>query len=447
MLWLTAILLVVAVVIYVGRKKAPMPQEPTSEEPTRSGMPPASVQRTPTYTQSRTSAEAPNRDRVPFAAPGRKGELFTYGGPRSRTCAQEHAGAYAVVDVETTGFSPRQGDRVIEIAVARVDADGRIEDEFATLINPEGRDTGPVFVHGISNEAAAKAPTFAQVAPEILDRLDGAVVVAHNAPFEERFLAVEFARSGHRSLRMPALCTLWLGQQTFNTPNHKLGTLARHAGVPVVDKHAALGDVRAVAGLLPQMLDRYGEPVHYGCPPYGGSVPRTNPSPALVTRAVELRKGTEGWMHSLMARLPMSANEADDAAVEAYLDAMGEVLADGKIVGEEAKWLAKLAGNAGMGASQVAALNERFLESLRDAAFEDDVLTAAELRQLTGAAKALGVSDYFDDLEPTATASGIASTEQSSTRKSVPAATPKRTRRCGHCRIPGHYRTRCPELV
>ena len=95
----------------------------------------------------------------------------------------------------------------------------------------------------------------------------------------------------------------------------------------------------------------------------------------LVTRAVELRRGTDGWMHSLMARLPMSANDADDAATEAYLDALAEVMADGKIVGEEARALGRLAGRAGLGGAQVAALNERFLESMRDAAFQDDVLT------------------------------------------------------------------------
>lgn len=92
---------------------------------------------------------------------------------------------------------PAKGDRVIEIAVARVDASGRIEDEYATLINPEGRDTGPVFVHGISNGAVRNAPLFADVAGDVLARLEGAVVVAHNAVFEERFLAAEPEPGGH----------------------------------------------------------------------------------------------------------------------------------------------------------------------------------------------------------------------------------------------------------
>jgi DNA polymerase-3 subunit epsilon len=324
---------------------SPSSRTPASRPTDRPGPAPARAYTTP---RPASAGATPARDRMPFASPGMKGTLFTYGGPACRG-SREHTGSYAVIDLETTGLAPTRGDRIIEIAVARVDADGRIEDEYATLINPEGRDTGPVFIHGISNDAVAKAPTFAEVAPELLARLDGAVVVAHNAPFEERFLGTELTRAGHTGMRMPALCTLWLGQQTFRTPNHKLGTLARAAGIPLVDKHAALGDVRAVAGLLPRMFDTYGQPVHYTSATFTGPRGTALGTVRPVTRAVELRKGTDGWMHSLMARLPMSASDVDDAAAEVYLDALAEALADGKIIGEEAKYLAKLAGSAGMG--------------------------------------------------------------------------------------------------
>lgn len=436
MLWL--VILVVVLLMWVAARAVQRSSEQGANEtrhPGGSAIPQGSVtSRSPVSTRPRPSEPARPRS----AGRSQHGGLFAYAGPAGRG-TREHVGPYAVIDVETTGFSPQGGDRVIEVAVARVDATGRVEDEFATLVNPEGRDTGPVFVHGISNDAVAKAPTFAEVAPELLARLDGAVVVAHNAPFEERFLSAELARTGHTEVRLPALCSLWLGQQIFTTPNHKLATLARHAGIPLVDAHAALGDVRAVAALLPRMLDAYGEPLHYGCGPF---VPEGMVAGQLrpVTRAVALRKGTDGWMHSLMARLPMSAGDVDDATAEAYLDALAEVLADGKIVGDEAKTLAKLAGAAGMGGAQVASLNERFLETMRDAAFDDDVLTTAELRQLTAAAKALGVPTYFDDLTPVAPSTGLP-------RVSAEPVVSTRTRRCGHCRTPGHYRSTCPELT
>ncbi|MFC5730259.1 MULTISPECIES: 3'-5' exonuclease [Nocardioides] len=263
----------------------------------------------------------------------------------------EHSGPYAVIDFETTGLSARR-DRIVEVAIARVDASGRIEDEFATLINPEGRDVGPTFIHGITNAQVERAPTFADVAPELLCRLSGAVVVAHNATFEEAFLAAELKRAGLEVPRLPALCTLWLGRQTFTTPNYKLGTLARAAGVPLVDKHAALGDVRAVCALLPQMTRQLRTPVLFSCVPMSWTSRNAQPLP-LVTRAVALRKGSDGWMHSLMARLPVTGIAPHSASAEAYLDALTEVLSDGKITGEEAKVLAYLAGSAGMGGEQV----------------------------------------------------------------------------------------------
>ena len=61
----------------------------------------------------------------------------------------------------------------------------------------------------------------------------------------------------------PALCSLWLARRTVRTPNHKLTTLARAAGLSTEGAHAALHDVRTVAALLPRMLAAHGEPLRY----------------------------------------------------------------------------------------------------------------------------------------------------------------------------------------
>lgn len=343
---------------------------------------------------------------IPFAEGHGKGPLFRYGGPASaRRRGHEHNGPFAVIDLETTGLSPRRGDRIIELAVARVDENGRIEDEYATLINPDGADTGPVFIHGISNEAVRDAPTFGEVAGELLTRLEGAVVVAHNACFEEYFLKAEFARAGISMAQpLPALCTLWLAQRTVATPNHRLGTLCRHHAIPLVDKHAALGDVRAVSALLPKMLTSLDRPLIYSSPPATGLASDFIPGAITPrTRAVQMRKGSDGWMASLMARLPMSAAEASGSQATVYLEALAEVLEDGKIIGEEARMLAKLAGSAGMGAAQVRALNHRFLDLMLETALEDEQLTRPEIRDLQRAASALGEPGRFQDLTPTST--------------------------------------------
>lgn len=416
------LLLVIAGAIYLVSKS--QPSEPSRQATTQarrqthaSGSAPRtparrseqqtkSAQRKPTYTRDRifasrddpTPRDSTGRD-IPFAEPGLRGPIFHYGGT-SIPHGNEHRGPYAVIDFETTGLSAKR-NRVVEVAVARVGSNGKIEDEFATLINPEGRDVGPTLIHGITNAQVKDAPTFGDVAPELLARLSGAVVVAHNATFEEAFLAAELKRAGIIVAQIPALCTLWLGRQTFATPNYKLGTLARAAGVPLVDKHAALGDVRAVSALLPQMASKLRAPVLYGVQPMSWTAKGQVPLP-LVTRAVALRKGTDGWMHSLMARLPASGLAPHDAAAEAYLDALSEVMSDGKITGDEAKQLAHLAGSAGMGGEQVLALNKRFLDNLKVAALDDDILSISEVRQLKSASKALSLPLYFEGLEPTA---------------------------------------------
>lgn len=329
----------------------------------------------------------------------------------------------------------------------RIDAAGRIEDEFCTLVNPEGRDTGAVFIHHITNDAVAQAPRFEEVADDIVMRLAGTVAVAHNAPFDESFIAAELARLGRTDITIPALCSLEMGRTVLDAPNYKLGTLARQLNVDLPDAHSALGDVRALAKVFPRLLERHDDGLRFPIAPYSFDMSTAQPSGRIVTRASNLRKGDEGWMNNLVSRLPMSGLTASDSVSFAYLDALGTALADGKIIGSEAKALARIAGNGGLGAAQVRELNEEFLESMRRAAFDDSILTASELKELRQAAAALGVPDYFDDLRadeplPPAATPTVDTAAPAGLDVSAP-----RVRRCGHCRQPGHYRNRCPELV
>ncbi|HLM04612.1 MAG TPA: exonuclease domain-containing protein [Blastococcus sp.] len=481
------LLLALALSLRAGKRSRaarPAARPSTGAQPIAPGARPA----VPALRATVTSREPEGR--MPFAEPGMRGRLFQYGGDGA---GFEIDAPYAVIDVETTGFSPRNGDRVVEIAIARVDRSGRIEDEYSTLLNP-GRDVGPIFVHGISNSEVRDAPRFQDVAGEILDRMDGAVVVAHNAVFEERFLAAEFKRGGITLPLNPALCSLWLARRTMNTPNHKLTTLARAAGLSTIAAHAALSDVRSVAALLPQMLRAHGEPLRYlsGLRPLPQLACEARPK----TRAVELRRGTDGWMASLMSRLPMSVADASDVEGQRYLDSLADALADGRIVGGEAKALALLAGAAGMGAAQVEGLHRRYLDFMRQAALADAILTTAELRKLKTTAAALGLPAYFDDLKPTSpqdlvAARGIPSVpvptmsptpRQAPARPSIPVPplpaarqapasraagvrpsmpvpplpprpasrdVPARSpvQRCVHCRRAGHVRSTCPELA
>ena len=88
---------------------------------------------------------------------------------RTKNDSTRHPGRFAVVDVETTGLFPRANDRVVEIAIVQLDG-GDISDEFVTLINPQ-RDVGPTRIHGIAARDVLNAPTFGEVAGDVVRRL------------------------------------------------------------------------------------------------------------------------------------------------------------------------------------------------------------------------------------------------------------------------------------
>ncbi|MBD8079929.1 exonuclease domain-containing protein [Cellulosimicrobium arenosum] len=162
---------------------------------------------------------------------------------------------FAVVDLETTGFSPRLGDRVAEVAVVLLDDAGRVEDEWCSLVNP-CRDLGPQHVHGITAADVALAPTFDRVAPALLRLLDGRVLVAHNASFDTRFLRAELGRAGIAAAIDPlaCVCTQQLAGR-YLTGSRGLAACCAAVGIVHDDVHSALGDARATAGLLAHYLD------------------------------------------------------------------------------------------------------------------------------------------------------------------------------------------------
>ncbi|OII62333.1 DNA polymerase III subunit epsilon [Streptomyces sp. CC53] len=152
---------------------------------------------------------------------------------------------YAVVDVETTGLSSH--DRIVSAAVYRLDARGEVEDHWYTLVNPQ-RDPGPVWIHGLTTDLLESAPLFADVAAEFSARLDGRVLVAHNAFFDWSMIAREYARSERTAPVRQRLCTIALARELrLPLTNMKLETLAAHFGVVQQQAHNALDDARVLA--------------------------------------------------------------------------------------------------------------------------------------------------------------------------------------------------------
>jgi DNA polymerase-3 subunit epsilon len=152
---------------------------------------------------------------------------------------------YAVVDVETTGLA--RDDRIISAGVYRLDARGEVEDHWYTLVNPE-RDPGPVWIHGLTSDVLEGAPLFQEIAEEFSARLDGRVLVAHNAVFDWQMIAREYARAEREAPVRQRLCTIALSKELgLPLPNYKLEALAAHFGVVQQRAHHALDDARVLA--------------------------------------------------------------------------------------------------------------------------------------------------------------------------------------------------------
>ncbi len=163
---------------------------------------------------------------------------------------------YVVVDVETTGAKIPPG-RITEIGAYRV-CGGRIVAEFQTLVNPQMPiPSFVVMLTGITDAMVKNAPLFSEVASDLLRFIDRAVLVAHNAPFDVRFLNHEIARvfPGKRMFNAQ-LCTVSLSRRVVpDLVNHRLHTVAEHFAVPIVNRHRAAGDAAATAEVFLRLLD------------------------------------------------------------------------------------------------------------------------------------------------------------------------------------------------
>ena len=161
------------------------------------------------------------------------------------------------LDLETTGATA-SFDRITEIGMIEVER-GRLVREWSTLINPQARI--PPFIEaltGISNSMVTLAPTFAEVAPGLKARLEGKLLVAHNARFDYGFLRQEFRWLG-MNYSSQVVCTVKLSRKLFpGHARHNLDSLMERHGVASGARHRALGDARVLWELAQKWRDAVG---------------------------------------------------------------------------------------------------------------------------------------------------------------------------------------------
>ena len=281
----------------------------------------------------------------------------------------------AVVDTETTGVY--NNDRILEVAVVTLDLNGNVIDRWDTLVNAR-RDVGPTWIHGITPTMLADAPTFEEIADELTTRLHGAILCAHNLPFDTRMLRHEYQR-------LDVHLTTADGLDTLRYTGCKLAVACANHGVPIQGHaHRALHDADAVANLLLRVAHTLPPAV----PAVTGLAMLGTGTPRRVTR--------EGVPMVDLPPPPFLASvvntvdhQADTTDVIAYLDLLDHAIEDLHLDHDERHQLAEIAVELGLTPTQIDRANRLWLSDMIAAATADGVVTEEEYDQLLLAAYAL----------------------------------------------------------
>ncbi len=166
------------------------------------------------------------------------------------------ADTVVVLDFETTGLSPTQGDRAIEIGAVLVEK-GNVTDQFQQLMNPGMRINHFIENYtGITNSMLRDAPPCEGVMGEFVRFIDGHNLVAHNASFDRRFLDAELCHID-QNYSGEFACSMLVARRVYpDAPNHKLGGLVEYANISTDGVfHRALADSEMTAKLWLKMIE------------------------------------------------------------------------------------------------------------------------------------------------------------------------------------------------
>lgn len=163
------------------------------------------------------------------------------------------------LDTETTGFSPAEGDRIVEIGAVELVGSLETGRTFHAYINPYPRPVsqGAFEVHGLSTEFLMDKPKFRDVYHQFVDFIGDSPLVIHNAAFDVGFINAEFERIGRRPLSNEIRDTLKVAREKYPGQRVSLDALCQRLGVDNSgrDLHGALIDASLLAQVYVKMME------------------------------------------------------------------------------------------------------------------------------------------------------------------------------------------------
>jgi len=303
----------------------------------------------------------------------------------------------SVVDIETTGLYPG-GDRIVELAVVRIEPNEKPRLVLDTLINPSRR-VAATEIHGITDHDVADAPHFEEIAGNVASAISGSVFASYNVYFDIKFLYEELSRVG-MSKELPHMCLMYLRPMLGIGKRCSLGDACHAHGIPRDSCHQAAADALMGSQLWEQYVDvlaskqvnTFDDLAKLKSYKFISSF---SEDPLSKTTAATLRTCS----HLKSRRIPASLKERTTGAPKEinpateYWDALTATLADFSLTMDEVEYLKAKQQSLRPSDQQIRWLHARAFSSLLAAISQDHAITAEEvetLSKISVAMRALG---------------------------------------------------------
>ena len=308
---------------------------------------------------------------------------------------------FAILDIETTGFSPKHGEKILEIAIITVDYNGNEIDRYETLINPH-REVSATHIHGITAGMVKNAPSIDMIIGDIGYHLQNKTIVGHNIAFDLSFINHELERYFKIHDRICGICTLKLSKIVEpDLSIRKLDTLCSYYNIENKTSHSAVSDCNATSELFTilknKFIDNKGEDqfnnflnplrldVDFKCSNI--SYKRAN--------AIETYKNESNQFNNFLNRL--SSSPSDEVPIQEYLNLLDDILADRLITQNELKTLSDLSIEYKISQSQATEIHQEYVTKLVRIYLIDNILTQCEINDLNKVCEILSIPNEILD--------------------------------------------------
>lgn len=304
---------------------------------------------------------------------------------------------FAIIDIETTGFSPKRGDKIVEIAIITTDLQGNIIDKYETLVNPN-RDVSASNIHKITADMVKNAPFIEDIMEDIISHLNNKTIVGHNIEFDLRFINHEISKYLNMDISIPGICTMQLSKYIEpDLPTRRLESFCKYYDIKETAAHSAVGDCESTLELfnifksaliemigLDDFLQNFTSPIFL----------KSNIKPKNIsfkrTDSVELKKREASYLYNMIKRLP--SNPTDSLPIQQYLNLLDEILADRVITKSESDVLIDFINEFNISQDQVIDVHNEYLRKLARVYLLDNLISKSEYQDLVNVSDLLCVN-------------------------------------------------------